>query len=165
MTIELFKRNPQTDADVNLLLKRFSDLLPDGRLIEHAEVEQTLRTRRETSQYILVVRHWRRALFTEKRLVLDGRAANGQGFIVLTPDEMVRYSNRRVREAGRILRRAIAVAIAPRDDEIMDSNTRAYRARLVMATEQIWSTHRRTLREIGSPLRPTPALPRAQVPA
>jgi hypothetical protein len=72
----------------------------------------------------------------------------------------VRYANRRVRATGRALRKALAVASAPRDEDIVDGNLRAYRARLVIAVAEIAKSNASTIREIGAALRPPKQLPR-----
>lgn len=162
---QIFAKNPRTDADVNLLLTRFRDLLPDGRVITHVEVEAVIRVPRTSSYYKTVTKHWRRALFNEQRFFLDGRSAHGEGFKILTPDEMIRWSNARVRAVGRQLRKALIVAVTPRDDEIIDPNTRAWRAHVVSFAEQLNATHGRLLREVGAALRPPAQLPRAATPA
>lgn len=153
-------KNPRTDVDVRALLEKYPDMQPDGRIVAHEDVEGLLRLNRRHPYYKTVIRHWRRALFDEQRLFIDGRSALGQGFKVLTPDEMIRYSNRQVRAAGRILKKAVKVAATPREDEIVDTNVRAYRARLLSAAEQMLTQHGRVMREIGATLRPPAQLPR-----
>ena len=152
--IAKFVHEPRTDAVVKALNDRFNGLLPDGRLITHEDIEATIRMRRDDSRYRTVVKHWRRVLFEEQRVFLDGRAAEGHGFKALTPDDMVRYANREVRSVGRRLKRALIVAATPHDDEIGDPNNRAYRARLLSATEQIAQAHGRIVRELSSALKP-----------
>lgn len=144
----------RTDADVRLLTERFSGILPDGRLISHEDIEAAVGLDREDSRYKTVTKHWRRVLFEEQRIFLDGRAAEGHGFKALAPDEMVRYANREVRAVGRRLKRALIVAATPSDDEIADPNNRAYRARLLSATEQIAQAHGRVMKELSAALRP-----------
>jgi len=162
---KLMKKNPRTDADVNLLLTRFRDLQPDGRVIAHADIESTLRLRRTESSYKTAIKHWRQALFNEQRIYIDGRSARGEGFKALTPDEMIRFSNRKVRAAGRLLKKAVAIAASPRDDELIDPNVRLYRARLLSAAEQMIAHHGRLIREMGAALRPPTQLPRTATPA
>ncbi len=94
-------RNPLIEADVDRLWHVFADILPDGREIRHEQIEAALRLNRAQSRYRTVVAKWRRRLFDEKRIALDGQIAQGRGFVVLTPDGMVRFGNRRVRAAGR----------------------------------------------------------------
>ncbi len=145
---------PRTDADVRLLVERFQNLLPDGRLITHAEIESVIHLARHEPRYRTVTKHWRKVLFQEQRIFLDGRAAEGHGFKALTADDMVRYANREVRSIGRRLKRALLVAATPSDDQISDPNNRAYRARLISATEQIAAAHGRVVRELSAALRP-----------
>lgn len=145
---------PQTDADVQLLLAHFAGILPDGRLIAHAEIEEVIHLRRHESRYHAVTKHWRRVLFEEQRVFLDGRSAEGHGFKALTPDEMVRFANREVRAIGRRLKRALLVAASPSDDEIQDPNNRVYRARLISGTQQMAQAHARVIRELSSALKP-----------
>lgn len=152
--VATFVREPHTDADVRLLIERCGNLLPDGRLIAHEFIEQAIRVARDTSHYLTVTKHWRRAVFEEQRVFLDGRSAGGHGFKALTPDDMVRFANREVRAIGRRLKRALIVAATPHDDEILDGNTRLYRARLLSATEQIAQAHGRIVRELSSALTP-----------
>lgn len=158
-------KNPRVDADVQLLLTRFREMQPDGRILAHEEVEAVLRVQRRSSYYMTVTRHWRRALFNEQRLYLDGRSAEGHGFKVLTADEMIRFSNKLVRAAGRQLKKSVVIAAAPRDEELIDPNVRAYRARLLSAAEQMIANHGRLIREVGATLRPPTQLPRAATPA
>lgn len=148
------KHEPRTDADVRLLLDRFKDCLPDGRILSHETIESALTMSRDSSRYKTVIRHWRRILFQEQRVFLDGRSAYGHGFKALTPDEMVRYANREVRAIGRKLKRAIIIAATPADSEIADDNNRIYRARLLSATEQIAQAHGRVVKDLSSALRP-----------
>jgi hypothetical protein len=142
-------------------MDRFSELLPDGRVIRHDDIEAVLRLNRRQPYYKTVVKHWRKDLFHEQRLYLDGRSALGDGFKVLTPDEMIRFSNRLVRAVGRALKKAVAIAATPRDDELIDSNVRAYRARLLSAAEQMLSNNGRLLREVSAELRAPRQLPRS----
>lgn len=151
--IPTFLREPRTDLDVKLLLEQFPNLLPDGRLLTHETVERILRIGRDKAHYRTVTDHWRKAVFQEQRIFLDGRSAQGHGFKALTPDEMVRYANREVRAVGKRLRRAIIVAATPQDDELLDPHTRLYRARLLSATEQIAQAHGRVVRELSAALR------------
>ena len=131
MTIQ---KNPAIEADVRLLLTVFPDLLPDGRVILHEQLEATLKMSRLTSRYRTVVTKWRKVVFNERRVELDGRSAEGRGYVVLTPDEMVRYGNRNVRAAGRKIQKAIQVASAPNDEEL-STDVRRYRMLLMGA---IW---------------------------
>lgn len=158
MTIE---KNPKVASDVELLLGRFRDLLPDGRLIAHSEIESLLSLDRKQSRYHTVTAKWRAVLLTEQRVFLDGRSANGNGFISLTPDEMVRYSNRRVRQVGRILRKAITVGSLPDPSELKSSEMRTYQARLLLLCEQVVQTHKRGLVDLTRALQPPRQLPRA----
>src|SRR5688500_4242443 len=98
-----FQKNPRTDVDVALLWKVFPDLLPDGREITHEQIEAVLHESRVSSRYKRVVTKWRKQLLNERAIWLDGLAAQGRGFVALTPDEMVRFGNRGVRTAGRKL--------------------------------------------------------------
>jgi hypothetical protein len=158
MTIQ---RNPRIDADVELLLGRYRDLLPDGRVISHREIESLLKLTRKQSRYRTVTNKWRRFLLQEQRVFLDGRSALGEGFIALTPDDMIRYSNKRVRQVGRILRRAIQVASLPDPSELKSSEMRNYQARLLVACEQVTMTHRHVLLDLTKALQPPRQLPRA----
>lgn len=154
-----FVRSPRIDADVQVLLGRFRELLPDGRLIAHDEIEPLLKVSRRDSRYHTVTNRWRQILFHEQRIFLDGRSARGQGFIALTPDDMVRYSNKRVRAVGRLLRKAIAIASLPHPSEL-SSDTRVYQARLLLAAEQVMTTHKRVLVDLSTALKPPRQLPR-----
>lgn len=78
-SIAKFVREPRTDADVQLLLHTFVDLLPDGRLITHEAIEAALKMQRHAARYRTVTKHWRRILFQEQRVFLDGRSAEGHG--------------------------------------------------------------------------------------
>jgi hypothetical protein len=154
-----FMKQPRIDADVQLLLGRFRDLLPDGTVIQHAEIERLLNLKRRDGRYQTVTKRWRQVLFEEQRIFLDGRAALGQGFKSLTPDDMVRYSNKRVRAIGRLLRKAIAVAALPQPNEL-STDARVYQARLLLAAEQIMTTHKRVLVDLSTALKPPRQLPR-----
>jgi len=156
-----FQKNPRIDADVELLLGRFRDLIPDGRLIAHEEIEGLLKLTRKQSRYRTITAKWRRILLTEQRVFLDGRSATGAGFIALTPDEMIRYSNKRVRQVGRILRKAIQVASLPDPSELKSSEMRNYQARLFVACEQLTRTHKAVLVDLTKALQPPRQLPRA----
>ena len=146
--------DPRTDADVALLLERFTGLLPDGRLIAHADMEATIHLRRDQSRYRTVLKHWRRVVFQEQRVFLDGRSAEGHGLKALTADEMVRYANREVRAIGRRLKNALLVGATPSDEEISNPANRLYRARLLSAAEQIAKAHSRVIRELSTALKP-----------
>ena len=154
------EKNPRIEADVDLLLGRFRDLVHDGRVILHSEIEDVLRLRREQSRYKTVTAKWRAILLEEHRVFLDGRAAHGQGFVSLTPDDMVRYSNRRVRQVGRAIRKAIRVAALPDPSELKSSELRTYQARLLLACEQLHTAHKHVLVDLTKALRPAPGLPR-----
>jgi len=153
-------KNPRVAAEVEMLLGRFRDLIPDGRVIAHEEIENLLRINRKQSRYWTVVNKWRKLLIEEQRVFLDGRAANGAGFVSLTPDEMIRYSNKRVRQIGRILRRAITVASLPDPSELKNSETRKYQAQLFVACEQLTRAHKHVLIDLTKALQPPRALPR-----
>lgn len=152
-------KNPRTDADVNLLWTVFPDLLPDGREVTHEQIEAVLKEPRVSARYRRVVTKWRRRLFTERRVYLDGQTALGRGFVALTPDEMVRFANRRVREAGRRIRKAIAVAAAPNDAELSE-DVRRYRGLLEAAMVKMANENRSTLRAVSKALVPMKQLPR-----
>jgi hypothetical protein len=155
-------RNPKVDADVEVLLGRFRDLIPDGRIIAHQEIESLLRIGRRQGRYQTVTNRWRRILLDEQRVFLDGRAARGQGFKVLTPDEMVRYGNAEIRAVGRKVRKAIKVASLPDPAELTTSELRNYQARLLVACHQVERDHKRVLLDLTRALQPPRALPRAQ---
>lgn len=153
-------KNPSTDADVQLLLAVFPDLVPDGRRLTHEQLESVLKMSHLSSRYRTVVNRWRRLLFVERRVFLDGRIGDGTGFIALTPDEMVRFANREVRSAGKKLKKAIAVASAPNDDELTVSML-SYRRLLEAAAVRIAQEHRSALKYVSKALRPMKQLPRA----
>jgi hypothetical protein len=156
-----FTKSPRIEADVQMLLGRFRDLLPDGRVIRHEEIEEPLTLSRKDSRYKTVTDRWRRLLMEEQRVFLDGRSALGQGFKALTPDDMIRYSNKRVRSVGRLLKKAIEVASLPHPSELREDQTRLYQARLLTAIHQLDSAHRRVVVDLTTALRPPRALPRA----
>jgi hypothetical protein len=114
-----------------------------------------------TSRYRTVTDRWRKVLFDEQHVFLDGRAAHGEGFVVLTPDEMIRYANRRVQAVGRALRKAVKIIALPRPDDLTDNANRIYQARLLVTTEQILHAHKHAILDLTKALRPTPVLPRA----
>lgn len=153
-------KNPSTDADVQLLLSVFPDLVPDGRRITHEQLEAALRMSKLSSRYKTVVNRWRRLIFVERRVYLDGRLGDGSGFVVLAPDEMVRYANREVRSAGRKLKKAIAVAAAPNDDEL-SAGMLHYRRLLEAAAVRIAQEHKAALKDVSKALQPMKQLPRA----
>jgi hypothetical protein len=154
------ERNPSTDADVQRLLSIFPDLLPDGQRITHEQLEAVLSLSRLSSRYRTVVRRWRRITLSERRVFLDGRIGDGSGFVTLTPDQMVRYANREVRSAGRKMKKAIAIASAPNDEEL-SADVLKYRQLLAAATLRIAKEHRAALQDVGRALRPMKQLPRA----
>ena len=160
MKLAAFQRNPRIDADVELLLGRFRDLIPDGRTIAHEEIESLLKLNRKQARYKTVTYKWRRTLLTEQRVFLDGRAALGAGFVCLTPDDMIRYSNQEIRQVGRNLRKAITVAGLPDPSELKSSEMRNYQARLFVACEQLVSTHKHVLLDLTKALQPPRQLPR-----
>lgn len=144
----------KTDADVRTLLEKIPDVVSDGRIIAHETIEALIGLTRDQNRYRTVTKHWRRALWQERQVFLWGPAAEGHGFKALTPDEMIRFSNREVRHTGRRLKRALLIAATPRDEEITDTQMRVYRARLLSATEQITHAHGRVLRELSQALLP-----------
>ncbi len=154
-----FERNPRIDTDVQLLLGRFRDLIPDGRVVAHTEIENLLRIPRRSARYLTVTRKWRDVVFNEYHVYLDGRAAHGDGFRALTPEEMVRFGHRTVRFVGRQLRKAIKVAALP-DPSELSANSRLFQARFMVAVEQITSTHRRVLIDLSKAMQPPRQLPR-----
>jgi hypothetical protein len=154
-----FEKNPRIDADVQLLLGRFRDLIPDGRVIPHEEIERLIKLNRQSSRYLTVTRRWRDVEFHEHHVFLDGRAALGHGFKSLTPEEMVRYSHRTVRQVGRKLQKAIRVAALP-DPSELTADSRIFQARLMVAVEQITSTHKRVLIDLSKAMQPPRTLPR-----
>lgn len=99
-------------------------------------------------------------IFVERQVFLDGRIGDGSGFVALTPDAMVRFANREVRSAGRKLKKAIAVASAPNDNEL-SAGVLKYRQLLEAAAVKITSEHRSALREVSKSLQPMKQLPRA----
>lgn len=154
-----FKHNPQTDADVHLLLRSFPTILPDGSLIPHDQVERVLRVPHNDPRYKTAVSRWRKVLIAERCVYLDGIAARGKGFISLTPDEMVRFGNRSVRAAGRKLRRAMQIISLPEDKQL-SADTLKYRGLLSTALEKIANDHRTALRDVTHALAPLKQLPR-----
>jgi|SRR5262245_51813122 len=157
MTIE---KNPRTDVDVQMLWTVFPDILPDGREITHEQLEAVLHESRVTSRYRRVTEKWRKRLLVERSVWLDGMCAGGRGFIALTPDEMVRFSNRGVRAAGRKIRRMLHIAAVPADVALSE-DVRRYRALLMVAMEKIAQEHQGTLRAVSKALAPQKPLPRA----
>ena len=160
MTAMKIVKNPRTDVDVQLLSDVFPDLLPDGREITHGQIEAILKMPRSASRYQTVVRRWRRQIFQERRVYLDGMLAQGRGLIALTPDEMVRFANRRVRAAGRQVKKGLVVAGAPSDVQLSEQ-MRRYRSLMSVALAKIVSTQRAALRDLGKALAPQKQLPRA----
>lgn len=156
-----FKKNPRIESDVQLLLGRFRDLLPDGRTIEHQEIEKLLQMSKSNARYQTVTKKWRDIVFHEQHVFLDGRSAFGEGFKALTPEEMIRFSHREVRSVGRKLRKAIRVAALP-DPSELTMGSRLFQARLMVAVEQISSTHKRVLIDLSKAMQPTPQLPRGE---
>src|SRR5262245_49736102 len=161
MTQAQFVKSPRIEADVQLLLGKFRDVLCDGRVIRHEEIEAAIALSRKDHRYRTVTNGWRRVLMDEQRVFLDGRSALGQGFKALTPDDMIRYSNKRVRAIGRMLKKAIAVASLPHPSELREDQTRLYQARLLTAIHQLEGTHRRVVLDLSKALQPPRALPRA----
>lgn len=157
--MERFERNPNTDEDVRQLQIVFGDLLPDGRLVTHQQIEAVIGVSHLTAHYRTVTNRWRKLLVAERSVYLDGVAAQGSGFVSLTPDEMVRFGNRGARIAGRKVLRSMAVMSLP-DDAALSEGMRRYRARLSMAVAQIAETHRTQLRDVSRALAPTPSLPK-----
>jgi hypothetical protein len=155
-----FQKNPRVDADVELLLGRYRDLCPNGQLITHDELEAALTLTRKQSRYRTVTAKWRRLLVNEKRVFLDGRSANGHGFVSLTPEEMIRCANKRIRHIGRELRKAIKLAGLPHPTEIADSEMRNYQARLFVACDQLTRSHKAVLLDLTRALQPPRQLPR-----
>lgn len=153
-------KNPRTEADVQLLLSVFPDVVQDGRRITHEQIEIVLKMTKLTSRYRTVVNRWRRVLFTERRVFLDGRIGDGSGFIALTPDEMVRFANREVRASGRKLKKALAVGSAPNDAELSVGMLK-YRQLLEAAMLRIAQEQRTVLRAVSKALPPMKQLPRA----
>jgi hypothetical protein len=153
------QRNPRNNVDVETLCRIFPDLLPDGREITHAQLEAALSLNRAQSRYRTVVTKWRKLLLAERGVWLDGQIAQGRGFVVLVPDEMVRFGNRGVRAAGRKFRHALAVVSAPKDEQLSE-DTRRYRALLEAAIVKITNENRATLRAIGAAATPMRQLPR-----
>jgi hypothetical protein len=154
-----FQQDPQTEVDVRHLMGVFSDLLPDGRLVGHGQIEAAITVSRTDARYRTVVRKWRKELLDERGVFLDGLSANGQGFVALTPDEMVRHGNRGVRMAGRKLTRALMVMSVPADVALSEE-MRRYRGRLSVAVESIARQNKAALREVTRALAPMPTLPR-----
>lgn len=154
------EKNPRTDVDVQLLWTVFPDLVADGRVITHEQIEAVLKESRLSARYRRVMKKWRQQLLAERAVCLDGQVAQGRGFVVLTPDEMVRFGNRKVREAGRKIRKALMVAAAPADAALSD-DVRRYRGLLMVAAEKIAAQHKTALREISTALSPQRQLPRA----
>lgn len=153
MAAQRFQKDPRTDADVQVLLRHYQDLLADGRILTHEELEGLLKMRRTDARYKTVLRHFRRVVFNERQIFLDGVSAEGLGFRALTGNDMVRYGNRRLRHVGRTLKKAVRVLATPHDDEISDPHARAYRARVLVVAEQMAATHGRSMREVTTALR------------
>ena len=153
------EKNPRTDVDVQLLWTVFPDLLPDGREVTHEQIEAVLKESRLSSRYKRVVSKWRRQLLQEKGICLDGQMAHGRGFVALTPDEMVRFGNRAVRQAGKKLQKGIQVASVP-DDVNLSDDVKRYRGILMVAMVKIAADHKGVLRQVSKALAPMKQLPR-----
>ncbi|HWB15960.1 MAG TPA: hypothetical protein VG538_06085 [Vicinamibacterales bacterium] len=160
--MERFKRDPQNDADVRLLMQVFPDILPDGRTITHAQLEGALKLSRVSSRYKTVVNKWRKILQAERCVYLDGMIGRGHGFVSLTPDEMVRFSNRTVRASGRKLKKALAVVSMP-DDHQLSQDTLKYRGLLQAALEKISVEQRAAIRDVTRALAPMKQLPKRAI--
>lgn len=163
MTTQRIERNPRNDADAQLLLRAFPDLLMDGRLIMHDQIETVLRMSRSDARYRTVVTKWRRVVKAERGVYLDGLTAGGEGFVALRPDDMARHTDRRVREAGRKVKRAIEVAMLPKDSDLSEG-MRQYRRLLVTACVRIAHEYQTTLREVSQAMAPQRQLPRSLPP-
>lgn len=153
------QKNPRTDVDVELLAKVFTNILPDGSELTHEQIEAVLVESRHSPRYKRVVTKWRRQLLNERGVWLDGMIAQGRGFVALTPDEMVRFGNRGVRQAGRKIRKALMIAAAP-DDKALSEGMRKYRALLTVAMERIANEHKSVLRDVSKALAPMKQIPR-----
>lgn len=153
-------KNPQVDADVRMLLGVFSDLLPDGREVQHEQIETVLKLARTSSRYRTVTKKWRRIVFEERGVYLNGRGVAGRGFVALLPNEMVRFGNREVRGAGRRFQKAIAIMALPADEQL-SADVKRQRQLLLAATERIAREHKHELRAVTRALAPMKQLPRA----
>jgi hypothetical protein len=155
----MITKNPQNDADVRLLLAAFPDVRSDGRLIRHEEIEAVLRIPRTSSRYHTVTWKWRRVLEDERGVYLDGRSAQGAGFIAFLPDEHVRYGAKGFHHLGRRTGRLLKIMSMPAD-EALSPEMRRYRQLVVSSIEQKAKENREALRDIARALAPPRTMPR-----
>lgn len=153
-------KNPLTAVDVQRLWTAFPDLLPDGRVITHDQIEAVLQEPRTSARYRRVVSKWRRQLWTERSVVLDGISARGRGYVSVTNEEMPRQGHRDGRVGLRKIKKAIAVAATP-EDAALSEHTRRYRLLFVAAMEKTVRDHQRTLKDVMQALGPVKQLRQA----
>lgn len=156
---KLFFGGVPTEPYVKRLNEHFGELEADGRVIEHAELEPLVDAKKGSNAYKTRVDAWRRALWRTRQLVLDGRYAAGEGYKVLSPNEMVRHSTREAHSGRRRFERALAVASVAALDEL-DEEHRELQALALSSYSKVLTVDKETRKSIAAALRKREALPR-----
>jgi hypothetical protein len=118
MSLENIRNGQSTRPDVELLMKAFPSLRRDGSVVAHEEIAKIIGHQHGTTRYRTVVEAWKKAVFREYGIVLDGRLAVGEGFYPLKPAEHNQYAKRQTKTVHRRIRFAAAVVGVVPDEEL-----------------------------------------------
>ena len=104
--------------EVELLNTNFPMLKRCNMLILHEAIEEIIGLSRTSSRYRTIVRRWQEDVLDRRNIVLDGRAAHGQGLLALTAGQMVQLQSKSYRHVERTLEKGIRIAEKAPDSEL-----------------------------------------------
>lgn len=108
MQATVFSGGVPTGPDVKLIREVFpDDCLTENKEIPYSEIELAISILRGSSRFRTVTDAWRRAVERDTGIVID--VIPGSGFIVLSDRGKLDLSGRKLREAGRKVRRSVKI--------------------------------------------------------
>ena len=145
-----------TEPDVKLLLAAFSGLRA-GRIIEHGEIEEAIRSSRTTARYRTVTNAWRKRVEADDNLCVA--SVPGIGFQVLEESERAKHALGRGRRGIRQIGRAVHDIGRVQTEKLTETEAAStLHARRLM--EGLLSSGRQTMKEISAHTREQQRLPR-----
>lgn len=160
---KLFFGGVPTAPDVDKLNEAFPDLVRNGRILTHQEIEVASGLVYGTNRYQTVVQAWRKRL-AKKGIILSGRKAKGKGYAVLTGDQIVDYAQEKIQHAGRKVKHAV-IAVSHVPDNELSTERRRYRDQLIAQAASLLQGHlgfRKAL-AVPKPVEAAPIPPRVSL--
>lgn len=121
-----YSRGVPTGPDVDRMVENFG-AVPEGESVPCADIEDVLGVRRDQSRYRTVMAAFRRRMFHERNVDIEG---NGEGgFVVNTPERRIARAGKMVETGRRVVGRAVLLACQT-DASRLPDDCRAERERI-----------------------------------